>query len=161
MTCLENVMLGRYHNDGHDLRGTLFRFPFTQSRQERRIYGRALEILEFMGIGGSADRMASELSWMEKQLLQISRALVGKPKILLLDEPTAGMGEQELRFVQGAIEKISEIGMTIIVVAHDMRLIMEFSDRVICLSFGTRIAEGTPNSVQNNPNVLEVYLGKE
>ena len=161
MTCLQNVTLGQHCKYGIDLIGTFLRPPFTCSRQEDRIYQRSLKLLEFMGLKESANRMGSDLSWMEEQLVQMSRALVSEPKLLLLDEPTAGMGESESKSVQVAIKKIKEMGVTTIVVAHDMNLIMEICDLVTCLSFGHKIAEGLPEEVQKNKEVVEVYLGAE
>jgi len=161
MTCLENVMVGQHSKSGLDLIGTFLRPPFTRSRQENKICQKSLELLDFMGLKDSAKRMGRDLSWMEEQLVQISRALVSEPKLLMLDEPTAGMGESESGSVQVAVKKIREMGVTTIVVAHDMKLIMEITDLVTCLSFGNKIAEGLPEEVQKNQNVLEVYLGTE
>ena len=96
---------------------------------------------------------------VEEQLLQICRALVSEPRLLLLDEPTAGMGESESRSVQQMIKKFKEKSVTTMVVAHDMRLIMDISDRIIVLNFGTEIASGTLKQIQNNPEVVDAYLG--
>jgi branched-chain amino acid transport system ATP-binding protein len=161
MSCLENVMLGQHCKHRFDLTGTLLRLPFTSSLQESEIREKSSEILHFMGLEKASGRIAGSLSWVEEQLLQLCRALSTEPRLLLLDEPTAGMGESESKAVQEAIRKIRERGVTVIVVAHDMKLIMETSDRVTCLCFGSIIAEGHPLEVQNHPRVLEVYLGKE
>jgi len=161
MTCLENVMLGRHCRQDFDLMGTWLRVPFTISRQEKAIEQKSMEMLEFMGLSQQADRMGDELSWVEEQLLQISRALVTEPRLLLLDEPTAGMGEAESRDVQKAIKKIQESGITTIVVAHDMKLISQIAEQLTCLSFGTKIAEGDCENVLGDPKVFEVYLGTE
>ena len=161
MTCLENVMLGQHCKHTIDLRGTFLRFPFSHSSQEENIRKKSLELFEFLELKNSAERMAGDLSWVEEQLLQLCRALASEPKLLLLDEPTAGMGESESELVQEAIKKIKATGVTTIVVAHDIRLIMAISDVVTCLSFGNKIAEGPPEEVQNHRKVLEVYLGEE
>ncbi len=161
MSCLQNVMLGQHCKHGFDLTGTLLRLPFDSSLQENEIREKSAEVLHFMGLEAASGRIAGSLSWVEEQLLQLCRALATEPKLLLLDEPTAGMGESESKAVQEAIRKIRTKGITVIVVAHDMKLIMETSDRVTCLCFGSIIAEGPPFEVQNHPRVLEVYLGKE
>ena len=161
LTCLENVMVGRHCRHGFDLFGTWLRMPFTHSRQEKEIEAKALEVMEDMGIASSARRLGGELSWMEEQLVQISRALISEPKLLLLDEPTAGMGEAESEKVQAAILHIADRGVTTIVVAHDMRLVKKLANQVTCMSFGTKIAEGPCESVLDDPKVKEVYLGSD
>jgi branched-chain amino acid transport system ATP-binding protein len=161
MTCLKNVALGQHCNYGFDLIGTLLRPPFSKSKQEDKIFEKSSKLLDFMGLKESSDRLASSLSWVEQQMLQLCRALSSEPKILLLDEPTAGMGEDESKSVQEAIKRIRTMGVTILVVAHDMRFIMEVSDRVTCLCFGKVITEGSALEVRNHPKVLEVYLGRE
>lgn len=161
LTCLENVMLGRHCRHGFDLLGTWLRRPFSASRQEQEIESMAMAVMNDMGISASAERLGGELSWMEEQLLQISRALIGEPKLLLLDEPTAGMGEAESEEVQTAIHRIAECGVTTMVVAHDMKLINQLADEVTCLSFGTKIAEGICQAVLDDPRVNEVYLGTD
>jgi len=158
-TCLENVMLGQHCRHRLDLSGTFLRRPWTRSTQEEQIRRRSVQLLEFMELGDSVDRMAGSLSWVEEQLLQLCRALASEPQLLILDEPTSGMGETESRSVQKAIKKIRDNGVTMVVIAHDMRLIMEISDVVTCISFGNKIAEGNPRDVQRNEGVLEVYLG--
>lgn len=161
MTCLDNVMLGRHCRHGIDILGTWLRLPFTNSRQELDIEHRALSVMNEMNMSGSAKRLAGELSWMEEQLLQICRAMVSEPSLLLLDEPTAGMGEAESEQVQMAINRIAEQGVTIIIVAHDMKLIKSLAEEVTCLSFGTKIAEGECHTVLADSKVNEVYLGSE
>jgi branched-chain amino acid transport system ATP-binding protein len=161
MTCLENVMLGNHCRSDFDLVGTWLRLPFARSRQEENIRDKAMQVLESMGVIGAANRMGSDLSWAEEQILQICRALVSEPKLLLLDEPTAGMGEVESQQVQDLIKKIQARGITIIVVAHDMKLISRMAEKVTCLSFGNKIAEGLCRNVLDDPRVHEVYLGAE
>jgi branched-chain amino acid transport system ATP-binding protein len=161
MSCLENVMLGRHCRNSFDLLGTWLKVPFTRSKQEVEIRRKAMEILNAVGLEDAADRMAGELSWAEEQILQICRALVSEPKLLLLDEPTAGMGEVESQQVQDLIRKIQARGITTIVVAHDMKLIHRIAEKVTCLSFGNKIAEGPCRNVLDDPKVHEVYLGAE
>ena len=162
LTCLENVLVGAHCRSTFDLLGTWLRPPFFPSRQEDRMRRKSIELLGFIGLEGDENRKGADLSWVEEQMVQICRALMSEPKLLLLDEPSAGMGGTESLFVQDVIKKIAkDLGITTIVVAHDMKLIMEITDQVTCLSFGNKISEGSHEEVRKDPKVLEVYLGKE
>ena len=108
-----------------------------------------------------AERWASDLVWAERQFVQIARAMVSRPKLLLLDEPNSGMGTKETALIEDVISKVRDMGVTVIVISHDMKMLMNLSDWVTVLNFGELIAEGTPSEVQKNERVLEAYLGTE
>ena len=162
LTATENVMVGSYNNTRTELLRTLFRIPFTSSAQEKKTRRIALDLLGLIGLEELGNRMGEELVWVEIQLTQIARALAGKPRLLLLDEPTGGMGVEESQKVENIIKYIrDDLGITIVVVAHDVRLVTKISDIITVLSFGEKIREGNPVQIQNDPHVLEVYLGKD
>jgi ABC-type branched-subunit amino acid transport system ATPase component len=161
LTVMENVMSGVNDPIGRAARDVALRLPFVPSARESEIEARAMRTLSLVGMEAAARRWASDLVWAERQLVQIARALIAAPKLLLLDEPASGMGAKEMEKVEGIIRAIREMGVTVVVVSHDVKMLMNLSDGVTVLNFGKRIAEGVPEQIQKDPRVLEAYLGTE
>jgi len=161
MTCLQNVMVGRHYRIRSGFLRTAFRLPFARWTEEDITKQQSLELLQFVGLPDVAEHWASDLVWVECQLLQIARALASKPKLLILDEPSAGMGIEESQTIGKIIRQVRDSGITIVLIGHDVELIMGVADWITVLNFGEKIYEGTPSHVRSNSKVLEAYFGTE
>jgi ABC-type branched-subunit amino acid transport system ATPase component len=136
-----------------------FHPPFVAWKDEEEARREALELLRVVGLAGSAERWGSDLVWVECQLVQMARALISLPTLLLLDEPSAGMGAEESQTIGRLIRLVRERGVTILLISHDMRLITDVADNVTILNFGQKIYDGACRQAWNDPKVLEAYYG--
>ena len=160
MTVLENVMVGLHSKSKSGLFACSFKAPWA-IKEERRIREEAHEWLRFVGIEQQADVQAANLPFGKGRMLEIARAMACKPRMILMDEPAAGLNSQETVGLAELIRKIRDLGVTVVLVEHDMELVMDICDRIVVLNLGQKLAEGTPREIQDNPEVIAAYLGDD
>ena len=158
MTALENVMVGRYCRTSSLALTSILRGPKFR-REEAATRARAQELLDFVGLGNSTESLARNMPYGDQRRLEIARALATDPKLILLDEPTAGMNPQETKQASDLIFRIRDSGLAVVVIEHDMRFIFNLCDRVLCLVRGEVLVQGSPGEVQSDPRVIEAYIG--
>lgn len=159
MTALENVMVGRYCRTSAMALTSIIRGP-KYRHEEEATRARAQELLNFVGLGKTSEHLARNLPYGDQRRLEIARALATDPKLILLDEPTAGMNPKETEEAKELIFRIRDMGLAVVVIEHDMRFIFTLCDRVLCLVRGETLIEGSPQVVQSDPRVIEAYIGK-
>ncbi|MBS3811022.1 MAG: ABC transporter ATP-binding protein [Halanaerobiales bacterium] len=160
MNVVNNVKAAMYlYNDINPIKDFFLRH-FSISKREKDMREKALESLKFVGLEGYSNRWADDLMWVERQLLQLARAIVVNPNLIMLDEPASGMDSKETEWVKDIIKKINRRGITVIVISHDVNLVMDLCDRITAINFGTKLSEGKPGEIKNDPDLLEAYLGE-
>jgi branched-chain amino acid transport system ATP-binding protein len=158
MTALENVMVGRHVRTRAGVWAAVSRGAVARA-EEAAIARRAHELLAYVGIGSHVRALAKHLSYGDQRRLEIARALATDPRLLALDEPAAGMNESETARLKSLLRTIQRDGVTVLIIEHDMKLMMDVCDRIAVLNFGKKIAEGVPPDVRSHPEVISAYLG--
>ncbi|MBI5075904.1 MAG: ABC transporter ATP-binding protein [Nitrospirae bacterium] len=160
MSALENIMIGRHIHTRAGFLSGMMALPWTR-KEEHAARARSLEIMAFLGIADLAETEATSLAYGQQRTLEIARALACEPKLLLLDEPAAGLNMRETAEMAKLISRIRDTGVTVLLVEHDMSLVMNISDEIVVLSYGQKIADDKPLAIQKNPEVIRVYLGED
>ena len=160
MSVLENLMIGRHIHSRAGFVAGMLHLPFTW-KEEKAIRESCFDILEFLGLSGLAMQEATSLAYGQQRIVEIGRALACEPKLLLLDEPAAGLNMRETEDMASLISRIRDKGITVLLVEHDMSLVMNISDEILVLSYGQKIADDVPLKIQQNSEVIRVYLGEE
>jgi len=165
LSVVENVMIGRHFKTGKsETKGrfvnALKSYVYLK-REEQEIYEKADSWLDFFEMGPFKNELARNLPYGKQRELEIARALATEPRLLFLDEPAAGMNPQETEHLMSIIRKVRDLGITVVLIEHDMKLVMNICDTITVLNYGQKLAEGTPREIKHNPSVIEAYLGKE
>ena len=158
MTAIDNVMVGAHLRLNQNLFASMLRLPSVR-RADAACRDEAAQLMEFVGVGRHVDDEAGQMSYGALKRLEIARALAAKPKVLLLDEPAAGLNHTETGEIEALIRKVAQSGVTVVLIEHDMKLVMNLSDHILVLDYGKKLAEGTAAEVRANPDVVAAYLG--
>ena len=158
MSAIENVMVGAHLRLDRNLVKAALRFPGLKAR-DRELHGEAAQLMDFVGLAQYVETRADAMSYGALKRLEIARALAMKPRLIFLDEPAAGLNPKETIEVDHLVRKIADSGVTVVLVEHDMKMVMNLSDRILVLDYGKKLAEGTGEEIRKNPDVIAAYLG--